>query len=169
MAVNGKGEAVTKSYGCMTIILSYLEPDELITLQALNRWFYKKAISRVQTRISITKMNLYYPISFGRGPSRVLHVQPHKSEREWSLQDIQGYKWPVLQMARVSQIGSDLFITGGEMPGNIKSCTKLFLQTSNNVWTIQWRTRIRFSRMQHAATVQEKRYLILTGGDKAQL
>lgn len=50
---------ITRSYGAMTVILSYLRQAEVTQWQALDRYWYSKGVGRIQTRIKKAPPLLY--------------------------------------------------------------------------------------------------------------
>ena len=52
-------QSIVKSYGAMTTILSYLDPSCQTSLQALDKWMYKTAVSRVQRSIQLSKFHWF--------------------------------------------------------------------------------------------------------------
>lgn len=49
-----------KSYGAMTVTLQFLDPLEQLKMQVLSKYWYKVAISRVQTAYRRVKKEVFY-------------------------------------------------------------------------------------------------------------
>ena len=56
---SGAGKRVLASYGGMTVLLSFLNTLEQLKLQALNKWAYTVAISRVQVTINLATQHFF--------------------------------------------------------------------------------------------------------------
>ena len=58
---------MTKSYGAMRHIMSFLKLFEQTMLQILNKWFYNVAVGRVQTKIELFGETGRYVFHFSSG------------------------------------------------------------------------------------------------------
>ena len=74
-------QRLTKSYGAITTISSYLTQFEILQFQQLSQYFYRTAVSRVQTRITLRSQRVLMT-RYGTSPlkSDVIEVSYGRQE-----------------------------------------------------------------------------------------
>ena len=58
--IQSLGDHVLKSFGPVDTIASFFTTKNVLILQALNKWTYTKAISRVQTKLNIFQISVFF-------------------------------------------------------------------------------------------------------------
>lgn len=61
-----------KSFGVTRVVFSYLEQIETLRLQSVDRWFYRTAVGRVQTRVKVKPVEFDHLFFDPETPDRIL-------------------------------------------------------------------------------------------------
>lgn len=141
------GKQLVMSYGAITEIFAFLTAKELIFMQALNRWMYEKAVSRVQTRISMRKTLFYFPQPWVKdtNPLIAYELAENNSYERKEFQQIGGNK----NEFRITHAGKDCFMLGGIPDENM--CAIFVEDLSSQTFTVVNKQPMLFKRDKHSA------------------